>query len=118
MAQRVAVMYAGQVVEERSAADLFDSPQHPYTAALMAAMPERSEGRQRLATIAGVVPAPGTGRRLPVRAALRIRHARCRGERPALRPWAAGAVRCHYAMGETGREERIALHRAGAAAAA
>ena len=57
MAQRVAVMYAGQVVEERARQrTLFESPQHPYTAALMAAMPERSDGRQRLATIPGVVP--------------------------------------------------------------
>ena len=58
MAQRVAVMYAGQVVEERPAAALFASPQHPYTAALLAAMPERSTGQQHLATIPGVVPGP------------------------------------------------------------
>src|SRR6266851_3507440 len=55
-AQRVSVMYAGQVVEERSAAALFAAPQHPYTAALLAALPERSTGETRLATIPGVVP--------------------------------------------------------------
>ena len=44
MARRVAVMYAGQVVEERGADALFAAPQHPYTAALLAAMPERSTG--------------------------------------------------------------------------
>src|SRR6478735_8801598 len=54
-AKRVMVMYAGQIMEERSADDLFASPQHPYTAALLAALPERSEGG-RLATIPGVVP--------------------------------------------------------------
>ena len=56
MAQRVAVMYAGEVVEERGADALFSAPQHPYTAALLAAMPERSTGETRLATIPGVVP--------------------------------------------------------------
>src|SRR5215468_3570806 len=47
MARRVAVMYAGQVVEERSADALFGAPQHPYTAALLSAMPERSTGDSR-----------------------------------------------------------------------
>src|SRR6187551_3100305 len=56
IARRVAVMYAGQVVEERAADGLFAQPQHPYTAALLAAMPERSVGHSRLATIPGVVP--------------------------------------------------------------
>ena len=46
MARRVAVMYAGQVVEERGADALFAAPQHPYTAALLAAMPERSTGER------------------------------------------------------------------------
>ncbi len=49
------VMYAGQIMEERAADALFEAPQHPYTAALLAALPERSEGG-RLATIPGVVP--------------------------------------------------------------
>ena len=54
-AERVAVMYAGQIVEERDTQSLFRDPQHPYTAALLAARPEASEGG-RLATIPGVVP--------------------------------------------------------------
>ncbi|MFN0192104.1 MAG: ABC transporter ATP-binding protein [Aestuariivirga sp.] len=54
-ADRVCVQYAGQKVEERKAADLFTDPRHPYTAALLAALPERSNGR-RLVSIAGVVP--------------------------------------------------------------
>src|SRR6201993_3967894 len=54
--ERAAVMYAGQVVEERPASQLFTAPQHPYTAALLAALPERSTGESRLATIPGVVP--------------------------------------------------------------
>src|SRR4029078_571927 len=56
MARRVAVMYAGQVVEERAADVLFAEPQHPYPAACLAAMPERSPGERRLATIPGMVP--------------------------------------------------------------
>lgn len=56
VAQRVAVMYAGQVVELQSADHLFDAPQHPYTQALLQAMPERSSGQARLHTIAGMVP--------------------------------------------------------------
>ncbi|MEO8487497.1 MAG: ABC transporter ATP-binding protein, partial [Betaproteobacteria bacterium] len=56
MARRVKVMYAGQVMEERAVDELFVAPQHPYTAALLAAMPERSTGHTRLATIPGVVP--------------------------------------------------------------
>src|SRR6478736_683452 len=57
-AQRIMVMYAGQVMEERNVASLFAAPQHPYSAALLAALPERSEGEHRLATIPGMVPGP------------------------------------------------------------
>jgi dipeptide transport system ATP-binding protein len=56
MAQRVAVMYAGQIVEERSAQQLFAAPGHPYTEALLQAMPQHSDGHSRLATIPGMVP--------------------------------------------------------------
>lgn len=55
-AHRVQVMYAGQVVENRPADSLFTSPRHPYTAALLDALPERAVGRRRLPTIAGTVP--------------------------------------------------------------
>ena len=56
VAQRVAVMYAGQVVEVQEARTLFDAPRHPYTQALLQAMPQRSRGAARLATIPGMVP--------------------------------------------------------------
>ena len=96
MAQRVAVMYAGQIMEERGAQQMFAAPQHPYTEALLAAMPERSDGATRLATIPGMVPglydrpsgclfAPRCG----------YANQRCRDERPALREWQSGMVRCH-----------------------
>ncbi|MBN1956913.1 MAG: ATP-binding cassette domain-containing protein, partial [Desulfuromonadales bacterium] len=48
---RVVVMYAGQVVETGPVPQIFDAPQHPYTAALLEALPERSVGHARLNTI-------------------------------------------------------------------
>ena len=54
-AERVSVQYAGQKVEEQPVAGLFATPRHPYTAALLAALPERATGR-RLPSIQGVVP--------------------------------------------------------------
>jgi dipeptide transport system ATP-binding protein len=55
-AQRVQVMYAGEAVEEAAVDALLAHPRHPYSAALLAALPERSEGLARLPTIPGVVP--------------------------------------------------------------
>jgi dipeptide transport system ATP-binding protein len=54
-AERVSVQYAGQKVEERPVAELFTDPHHPYTAALLSALPERAKAR-RLPSIPGVVP--------------------------------------------------------------
>jgi dipeptide transport system ATP-binding protein len=54
-AERVSVQYAGQKVEEQPVASLFAMPRHPYTAALLSALPERSLGK-RLPSIPGVVP--------------------------------------------------------------
>jgi dipeptide transport system ATP-binding protein len=55
-ARRVVVMYAGQVVEQQSVETIFSTPRHPYTAALLSALPERCVGRRRLPSIPGVVP--------------------------------------------------------------
>ena len=55
LCDRVAVMYAGQIVETGSARDTLAAPRHPYTAALLDAMP-RGRGDARLSTIAGRVP--------------------------------------------------------------
>ena len=103
MAHRVAVMYAGQVMEESGAEALFARPRHPYTAALLAAMPERSSGQARLATIPGVV--PGLYDR-PVGCLFAPRcdraDARC-GERPALAEQGDAQVRCHFPLGAAGR---------------
>jgi peptide/nickel transport system ATP-binding protein len=57
---RVAVMYAGRLVEEAPGADLFDAPRHPYTQGLLAALPALTGPRRRLTAIPGTVPEPGT----------------------------------------------------------
>ncbi|MEO8250513.1 MAG: ABC transporter ATP-binding protein [Burkholderiales bacterium] len=116
MAQRVAVMYAGQVMEQQDVHGLFAAPQHPYTEALLAALPERAAPEGRLATIAGVVPGlhdRPKGCLFAPRCAYAT--ARCVADRPELLPLAAGAdesrnaaVRCHYPLGSTDREARIA----------
>lgn len=106
-AHRVMVMYAGQIMEERSTEALFSAPQHPYTAALLAALPERSEGG-RLATIPGVVPGlydRPRGCLFSPRCAYATEHSR--EVRPELRAYAGGHVRCHYPLGDPTRAERI-----------
>ena len=61
MADRVAVMYAGRVVEQAPARDLFSDPLHPYTLGLMGSIPRMNAAPgTRLLAIEGAVPAPGT----------------------------------------------------------
>ncbi|UNU73172.1 ABC transporter ATP-binding protein [Moraxella nasovis] len=55
-AHHVAVMYAGQVVETSRVPAIFENPAHPYTEALLQAVPEFSRGKSRLQSLAGVVP--------------------------------------------------------------
>ncbi len=99
-AQRVQVMYAGQVMEEQPATALFAHPRHPYTAALLDALPERAEGQPRLPTIPGLVPGIAD-RPAGCLFAPRCRHraARCDAERPAL----SRGVRCHYPLDAAGQ---------------
>ena len=59
MSDRVAVMYAGKVVETGTALDIFDRPGHPYTRGLLASRPRIDAGAQWLSTIEGTVPALG-----------------------------------------------------------
>ncbi|MAM24980.1 MAG: dipeptide ABC transporter ATP-binding protein DppD [Rhodobacteraceae bacterium] len=58
MADKVAVMYAGRIVEAGSTAQVFDDPQHPYTIGLMCSMPSLAGKGERLVTIPGAVPSP------------------------------------------------------------
>ncbi len=57
MAQRVALMYAGQIIEVATAADFFSAPKHPYAQALLRALPGAAQRGQALQAIAGTVPA-------------------------------------------------------------
>ena len=98
-AQRVTVMYAGQQVEERGVEALFSHPRHPYTAALLDALPERARGKRRLPTIPGVV--PGAGDRPEgclFNPRCRFAEARCRSERPALSGASGARVRCFHPL--------------------
>ncbi|MGH6953452.1 MAG: ABC transporter ATP-binding protein [Alphaproteobacteria bacterium] len=103
-ARRVQVMYAGQVVEEQPADRLFEAPVHPYTQALLDSLPERSERRDRLPTIAGVVPG------IDDRPTGCLFHPRCRysqevcrleSPRPSVED--GGRVRCHTPLDAAGR---------------
>ncbi len=58
MADEVAVMYAGRVVERGAATAIFASPQHPYTLGLLGSIPRLDEERDRLLAIEGTVPPP------------------------------------------------------------
>jgi dipeptide transport system ATP-binding protein len=102
-AQRVVVMYAGQVVETGTVPEIFNAPQHPYTQALLAALPEHNVGRARLQTIPGVVPGQydrPLGCLLSPRCAYAV--ARCHIERPALSGAASAQVRCHFPLDSAG----------------
>jgi peptide/nickel transport system ATP-binding protein len=83
-ADRVAVMYAGRLVEIGPVA-LLQSPRHPYTAALLASLPDLDRRRDRLAAIDGTMPAPGA---VPAGCAFAPRcpraDARCISTQPAL----------------------------------
>ena len=97
-AERVAVFYAGQKVEEQEVGPLFADPHHPYTAALLAALPERAAGR-RLPSIPGVVPGP-FDRPTGCLFSPRCRYAteRCVAKVPHRQGALAGFALCHYPL--------------------
>jgi peptide/nickel transport system ATP-binding protein len=103
MAQRIGVMYAGELVEVAGREEFFRRPRHPYTQALFAALPEVSRRGTVLTTIPGQVPALSAmpaGCRFADRCAHVMAH--CRSVSPDWRPLStAHAVRCHW-TGEAG----------------
>jgi peptide/nickel transport system ATP-binding protein len=103
MCERVGVLYAGELMEEGPARELFDDPRNPYTVGLLRCIPRRDtvKGRHALDTIPGFLPAPGqtvTGCIFADRCGLAEQ--RCRDEAPPLyevspaRP--ARHSRCHF----------------------
>ncbi|MCX5496840.1 ABC transporter ATP-binding protein [Kaistia dalseonensis] len=97
-AERVSVHYAGQKIEEQPVRELFADPHHPYTAALLAALPERAKGR-RLPSIPGVV--PGQFDRPPAclfEPRCHFATERCREKAPPRQGAIAGLALCHYPL--------------------
>jgi dipeptide transport system ATP-binding protein len=97
-AERVCVQYAGQKVEEQDVVDLFADPHHPYTQALLAALPERAKSK-KLPSIPGVVPgqfnrpaACQFSPRCPFATEL------CRTIVPPRQPPSLGLALCHYPL--------------------
>ena len=86
MADKVLVMYAGQVVEEADVFTLFDEPKHPYTKGLMESIPHLEyDGHERLASIPGTVP---TLKHMPEGCRFHTRcpfaNEKCKNEKPPL----------------------------------
>ncbi len=87
MADRVIVMYAGQIVEEAPVGVLFSRPEHPYTVGLLGSIPRLDKKRGRLPAIEGTVPSPlamPPGCRFAPRCP--FAEDRCRAEAPPLKP--------------------------------
>ena len=109
VAQQVAVMYAGQVVEQGSVEAIFADPQHPYTIGLMGSIPSLGARKGQLSTIPGSVPLPES---MPKGCSFATRcpfaQSRCHAEKPQLTALGAGhQVACfrvpleqHIALGE------------------
>ena len=98
LCERVAVMYLGRIVEEGPAGAVYARPAHPYTLALMQAVPKLEGGRATFHPIAGEIPSPLNP---PTGCVFHPRcpraEQRCRDERPALRHVAAGRqAACHF----------------------
>lgn len=103
-AHHIIVMYAGQVVESGKAADIFRAPRHPYTQALLRALPEFAGNKSRLESLPGVVPGKydrPDGCLLNPRCPYATQI--CRTTEPAL--WTVGSrqVKCHTPLDDQGR---------------
>lgn len=101
MSDRVGVMYLGQMVELAGKEVIYDAPQHPYTKALLSAIPQIDEAdRRQRVVLQGDVPSPiqpPSGCRFHTRCAQACE--RCKTEAPAFRQIAPGHfVACHFAQ--------------------
>lgn len=102
-ADRIIVMYAGQIVEEGTAKDIFREPKHPYTQALLRSLPEFAEGKSRLASLQGVVPGKydrPIGCLLNPRCPYATEY--CRQVEPKLHHIGSRKVKCHTPLNEQG----------------
>jgi peptide/nickel transport system ATP-binding protein len=106
MADRVAVMYAGQIVEWAASDSLYSAPRHPYTQKLFAVLPRLDRRGERLDSLPGLVPGPDsafTGCRFADRCPAVF--ARCRVEKPAFHETAPGHfARCHLMESQPGAD--------------
>ncbi|WP_373603095.1 dipeptide ABC transporter ATP-binding protein [Aggregatibacter sp. HMT-949] len=103
-AHRIIVMYAGQVVEEGRAEEIFREPKHPYTQALLHSLPEFAEGKARLASLPGVVPGRydrPTGCLLNPRCPYATEH--CRRVEPKQHRIGMRKVKCHTPLNAQGK---------------
>ena len=103
-AHRIIVMYAGQVVEEGRAEEIFREPKHPYTQALLHSLPEFAEGKSRLASLPGVVPGRydrPTGCLLNPRCPYATEH--CRRVEPKQHRIGMRKVKCHTPLNAQGK---------------
>ncbi|AHK19101.1 dipeptide ABC transporter ATP-binding protein [Yersinia similis] len=103
-AHQIIVMYAGQVVETGKAAEIFRAPRHPYTQALLRALPEFAQDKARLASLPGVVPGKydrPDGCLLNPRCPYAT--GRCRDEEPELLGTPGRQVKCHTPLNDAGR---------------
>ncbi|MBP0616856.1 ABC transporter ATP-binding protein [Jiella mangrovi] len=99
---RVAVMYLGALVEIGETEDLYARPRHPYTEALLSAVPQaRNRGRRSRIILEGEIPSPlnpPKGCKFSTRCP--FAKERCHAERPELLPAGSGrSVACHYPLG-------------------
>ena len=101
IAQRVAVMYLGRIVEIGPTEEVLARPRHPYTQALLSAVPEPNPWDQRdRIVLRGDLPSPSrppTGCRFNTRCFHPSRDSRCTSEVPELRRLGASFAACHYA---------------------
>lgn len=101
IAHRIAVMYLGHIVEEGPTDQLLSNPRHPYTVALLSAVPEPDPGARRdRIVLSGDLPSPSNpppGCPFHTRCFHPLKGERCRAEVPLLRPVEGTLAACHYA---------------------